>query len=125
MATTYEVREGKAEWGGKLLRDWVPVVTARIVEEFDPAKVILFGSVAEGTDGPDSDLDFLVVLDDAPKDKRIDLMIDLRKATRPCTVPRDLLVTSAADFKRRRGAVGTIEYEAAHSGTVVHERPAA
>ena len=32
-------------------------ITALIVERFEPAKVILFGSVAEGTDGPDSDLD--------------------------------------------------------------------
>lgn len=35
-----------------------------------PIRIYLFGSVARGDDGPDSDLDFLVVVpDDAPEDK--------------------------------------------------------
>ena len=35
-----------------------------IVRRFDPVEVILFGSRARGDDGPDSDWDLLVVLDD-------------------------------------------------------------
>jgi predicted nucleotidyltransferase len=34
----------------------------RIVREFRPEKVILFGSHARGTAGPDSDVDLLVVM---------------------------------------------------------------
>ena len=42
-------------------------ITRRIVAECQPVRVYLFGSAARGEDGPDSDLDFLVVLpDDAP-----------------------------------------------------------
>ena len=33
-----------------------------IVSAFDPEQVVLFGSVADGSDGPDSDIDLLVVL---------------------------------------------------------------
>ncbi|MGH9113403.1 MAG: nucleotidyltransferase domain-containing protein, partial [Acidimicrobiales bacterium] len=74
MATvTYEVRDGRALYNGRPLRDWVPDIVEAIVARFDPVKVILFGSVADGTDGPDSDLDFLVVLDDAPLARRRDL----------------------------------------------------
>ena len=42
-------------------------ITRRIVAECQPVRVYLFGSAVRGEDGPDSDLDFLVVLpDDAP-----------------------------------------------------------
>lgn len=40
-------------------------VTQRLVEFYRPVRVYLFGSEARGEAGPDSDLDFLVVLPDA------------------------------------------------------------
>ena len=44
-------------------------ITRRLVETCQPIRVYLFGSAARGDDGPDSDLDFLVVIaDDAPED---------------------------------------------------------
>jgi len=44
-------------------------ITRRLVEYFHPERIYLFGSVARGDDGPDSDLDFAVVLpDDAPQE---------------------------------------------------------
>ncbi len=39
-------------------------ITQRLVEFYHPVRVYLFGSVARGDDGPDSDLDFCVVLPD-------------------------------------------------------------
>ena len=118
----YQVKNGKSSWGGRLLRDWVDDVVAPIVEQFHPAAVILFGSVADGTDGPDSDLDLLVVLDDAPVNRRRELMVELRRATRGVDVPRDLLVTSSTDLERNRHIVGTTEYGPANHGVVVYER---
>jgi uncharacterized protein len=35
-----------------------------VVAHFRPQRVIVFGSVARGTTGPDSDIDLLVILDD-------------------------------------------------------------
>ena len=44
-------------------------ITRRLVEACQPVRVYLFGSAARGDDGPDSDLDFLVVVpDDAAED---------------------------------------------------------
>lgn len=121
----YEVRDGKAVWAGRELREWIPDLVAAVLAAFDPVQIIVFGSVASGTDGPDSDLDVLVVLDDAPLDRRRGLMVELRKATRTVRAPRDLLVTSQADFVRDRAAVGSIEHAAFHGGRVVHERRSA
>ena len=42
-------------------------ITRRLVDYYHPERVYLFGSAARGDGGPDSDLDFCVVLpDDAP-----------------------------------------------------------
>ena len=35
-------------------------ITRRLVEYYQPVRIYLFGSVARGDDGPDSDLDLLV-----------------------------------------------------------------
>jgi predicted nucleotidyltransferase len=40
-------------------------ITRRLVDYFHPERIYLFGSVARGDDGPDSDLDFAVVVPDA------------------------------------------------------------
>jgi predicted nucleotidyltransferase len=40
----------------------IDAMVRRIVQRFDPEKVILFGSHARGTAGPDSDVDLLVVM---------------------------------------------------------------
>ncbi len=45
----------------------IPEITRRLVDYFRPVRIYLFGSAARGDGGPDSDLDFCVVLpDDAP-----------------------------------------------------------
>ena len=42
-------------------------ITRRLVEYYHPERIYLFGSAARGDSGPDSNLDFCVVLpDDAP-----------------------------------------------------------
>ena len=49
-------------------QETIEEITRRLVEYFHPERIYLFGSVARGDDGPDSDLDFAVVLpDDAPR----------------------------------------------------------
>ena len=43
-------------------------ITRRLVDYYRPERIYLFGSVARGDGGPDSDLDFCVVLpDEAPE----------------------------------------------------------
>lgn len=48
-------------------------MTRRLVEFYRPVRIYLFGSEARGDAGPDSDLDFLVVVpDDTPEQKMRD-----------------------------------------------------
>ena len=46
-------------------------ITSRIANNFNPDKIILFGSYASGNQNDDSDLDLLIIQDsDLPKHKR-------------------------------------------------------
>lgn len=111
-----------AIWAGQTLRAWTDVLVDALVVEFDPVSIILFGSVAAGSDGPDSDIDLLIVLDNAPLSERRRMMVEMRRATRGVAAPHDLLVTSVADFERNSTTPGTTEYEPAQHGVVVYER---
>lgn len=56
--------EGGALGGQEMISE----ITGRLVEYFEPERIYLFGSAARGDAGPDSDLDFCVVLpEDAPE----------------------------------------------------------
>ena len=55
MKTKPRNRKGKPD--PAILAD----IIKRVVEAADPEKIVLFGSAARGTMGPDSDLDLLVI----------------------------------------------------------------
>ena len=55
--------DAEGRYDGKTLQELWPAVVDEVVAAVDPLEVILFGSVARGEDGPDSDIDLLVVLD--------------------------------------------------------------
>jgi uncharacterized protein len=47
--------------------DAIREITRRLIDYYHPKRICLFGSAARGDTGPDSDLDFCVILpDDAP-----------------------------------------------------------
>ena len=58
----------------------------RIVERFQPEKIILFGSYARGTAGPDSDVDLLDVM--PVKGSKRKAQLQIRTALHDITCPR-------------------------------------
>jgi len=79
-------------------------ITRRLVEVCQPVRIYLFGSVARGDDGPDSDLDFLVVVpDDAPDD--IFRGGKLRGARRGIPYAADVIPWRQTDFEGRAAYV--------------------
>jgi predicted nucleotidyltransferase len=94
----------------------------RIVEQFHPDQVILFGSYARGTAGPDSDVDLMVVMpvEDSIQEKRI----QIRVALRGMGIAKDVAVVTPEQVKKYRDMVGTIIYPAFREGKVLYERTA-
>jgi predicted nucleotidyltransferase len=119
----YEVRDGKAYYDGRTLAEWVPDLVTRLVEGFSPERVILFGSVARGDDGPDSDIDLLVVLDSLDYGARRQLTSSML-ASLPARPPLQIFVTDVRECERRRDVVGSIHYWPLREGRVLYERAA-
>ncbi len=71
-----------------------------IVTEFNPEKVVLFGSYAWGKPTKDSDVDIFVVKDDPKKNTR-EMAIDLERLLSKREMPLDLLVYKPDQLKKR------------------------
>lgn len=72
----------------------VPEIVRRMVQAADPLRIILFGSAARGDTGPDSDLDFLVViLDGTAHGSAWDACYG---ATRGFRIPVDIVVATVS-----------------------------
>jgi uncharacterized protein len=123
MARRWQIRDGKALYDGRPLAEWVDEAVADMVRAADPVRVVLFGSVARGDDGPDSDLDFLVILERVTDAQRPALMSRLRLAIR-APVPIDVFVADQREFDRRKDAAGSLYHWPAREGRVVYERAA-
>ena len=95
-------------------------MVGRIVERFQPEAVILFGSHARGTAGPDSDVDLLVVMRIAGSKR--EKQLEVRMTLHEFKVSKDIIVTTPEDFEWRKEVPGTIERPAAREGKVLYAR---
>lgn len=111
-------------WDGRPVRDWIPDVVADLVAAIQPARVIVFGSVARGEDSGESDLDLLVLLEDLIAKDRRRLMSTIRRAI-GAPIPIDILVASVSEYEAGKDVNGSPYYWPAREGRVVHERSAA
>lgn len=91
----------------------------RIVEGFDPEKIILIGSQARGDAGPESDIDLLVIMDTESKKQATR---EIRMALDAMGIPKDIVVITPEEFERRKDIVGTIAYPGHHEGRTLYER---
>ena len=92
----------------------------RIVEHFDPEKIILFGSSARGDAGPDSDVDLLVVM--PVRGSKRKKQLEIRSLLHGIRLAKDIVVSRPEDFDWRKEIVGTIEYLATKEGKVLYAR---
>jgi predicted nucleotidyltransferase len=116
---TWSAVDGRAVWSGRKLSDWVPDLVAEVVALVEPRAVWLYGSVARGDDGPDSDVDLLVVLDEVDPGAVIGLKQRLYECV-TAPVPFDVSFTDPSNMRMRSGISGTLERAATSEGRLVH-----
>jgi predicted nucleotidyltransferase len=104
----------------RLVQRKIQEMVHRIVREFHPEQIILFGSYARGDAGPDSDVDLLVVMPVTGSKHR--KQVQIRIALHDLRVPKDIVVTTPDEFKWRKAIPGTIEYPAANEGRLLYAR---
>ncbi len=100
------------------MRD-IGLLAQQISDEFNPEKIILFGSYAYGTPGPNPDVDFLVILPFQGKSFRKSL--DILNAVSP-KFSVDLIVRRPEEVRRRYDCGDPLIREALDKGKVLYER---
>lgn len=99
-----------------LIRD----ATERIVEAFDPERVILFGSRARGEERVHSDVDLLVVL---PRlENKREAAVAIRRMLSDLPMAKDIVLTTPEEIKRRGDLVGTVLRPALREGKVLYQK---
>jgi len=101
-------------------RRQINTVVRKIVDEFNPEKVILFGSYAYGKPTIDSDVDMLVIMasDERPAVRTTRVI----KAVHGKTFPMDLLVRTPAEIEHRLAIGDFFVEEIVGMGKVLYER---
>ena len=92
----------------------------RLVEGFQPEKIILFGSQARGTADDHSDVDILVVC--PVKGSRRTLALNMYRALKGLGIAKDIIILTEEEFKRNRQIPGTIARPAWLEGKVLYDR---
>lgn len=96
--------------------------TRRLVDQFHPAKVILFGSRARGTEREQSDADFLILCDRI--DSKFRLMGDMHKAMRGLMLDCEFVVMTPEEYEFEKTMPDSVARPASREGRVLYERAA-
>jgi len=93
--------------------------TQRLISEFAPSKIYLFGSRSRADASPDSDYDFLVVLPSS-NDRPLRRAQKAHRALRGLGIAKDVIVTTADRFDRMSGLESSLEHEVATEGLLLY-----
>ena len=99
----------------------LPEAVQRIARQFDPLRIILFGSWARGDAHPDSDIDLLVVLPHIENKRQAAIRIGNELSDLP--VSKDIVVTTPEEIAVRGNIIGDVLRPALREGKVIYERP--
>jgi predicted nucleotidyltransferase len=91
----------------------------RLVAEFQPEKIILFGSYAWGEPTEDSDVDLFVIVPESDE-KPIKRMQRALECLSGLGVSKDVLVKTRAEAERFRHVRASLEYKVFEEGRVLY-----
>ncbi len=107
---------------------WWPITDAKIrqavqkiVDAFQPEKVVLFGSFAYGHPTPDSDVDLLVIMNSTQSVPA--RAVQLSEILYPRPFPVDIIVRTPAEVEERIALGDCFFREIMAKGQVLYERP--
>ena len=96
-------------------------ITTRIVEALHPERVILFGSWARSEQGPESDIDLLIVHEsDLPRPQRY---AQVRRLFWGMGIPMDILVYTPKEYAKYQTVPGSFTHTVSHEGKVLDAGP--
>ena len=96
-------------------------ITQRLVAEFDPEAIYLFGSYAWGKPQAGSDLDLLVVVQDSQQ-QPVQRAIRAQHSLRGLPAAVDVLVKTSAEVEHYRYVHASLEAQILEKGKLLYER---
>ena len=103
-------------------REIIQEATKRLIDKFDPERIILFGSYARGTADEHSDVDFMVITDSVGRQNRLLLMTKMDETLGGLGIAKDIVVLTQEEFEVDKDIPGTIARYAAKEGKLLYER---
>ena len=98
-------------------------IVIKLVEEFQPGQIYLYGSYAWGLPNSDSDLDILVLIENSNESK-IERGQRAYRAIRGLNkIPVDLMVRTYDEFNYFTDVTSTLNYKIASEGKIIYESP--
>ncbi len=98
------------------------LITNCIIREYQPDKIILFGSWARGNADEQSDIDLLVISDREKDLPRYQRGLDVRLALSQFQTPKDILFYTHEDVERWRDVPHTFINTVLNEGRALYER---
>ena len=98
----------------------ISIMVNRIVEQFQPLQIILFGSQARGDTTKSSDIDLLVIMNDVLDTRKA--AVEMRILLKDMPINKDIVVSTPDEVESLRDVVGTIPYAAIREGKIVYEQ---
>lgn len=95
-------------------------ITRKIVDHFDPEKIVLFGSRSTGSPRTDSDIDLLIIMD--TDESPIQRAVEVKRACRPRFVSMDVLVKTPEEMEARLERGSFFLRDILEQGEVLYER---
>ena len=92
----------------------------RIVENFNPIRVVLFGSYARGTPNFHSDIDLMVVMENGTDEYKT--MVEIRRLLSDSPIAKDVIVTTPSETEKVGRVCGYAIYYALKEGVILYER---
>ena len=117
--------KAKSDTGQSLIpSDLIDQMVQRIVDAVAPERIILFGSYALGTAGPDSDVDLLVIEREpfSPDRSRRKELLRLIRALRNFPVSKDILLFSREEYEQWCHARNHVIAHATREGKTLYEQ---
>lgn len=96
----------------------ISTMTDRIIRDFDPLQIILFGSQARGDTHAHSDIDLLVVFSELTDRRKT--AVDIRRILADLPVSKDILVATPEELARQRNQVGLVLRYAQQEGRILY-----
>ena len=94
-------------------------MTRRLVAEFAPEQIYLFGSHAWGKPNEDSDVDLLVIVSQSDM-KPVQRAVRARRCLRGIHMPKDILVKTRAEVDQYRHVRASLECAILERGKVLY-----